>query len=125
MDDSAAEISAAVPPADKYIIDDTPLTQQEEEMIAKIESKESQPPSSTITSSVSPSRKKRKRPNSASPYLTPSRLRSSVKVTARPMDAGYTSNGNHTFRQEQSSGAAGITPSAVTAIAGVSFPKSV
>ncbi len=85
---------------DKYKIDDTPLTQEEEEEIAKIEG--SQPTSSTLPpSSISPSRKKRKRANSASPHLTPSRLRSSVRVTSRALDAGYKPNSNHSFRQEQ------------------------
>ena len=87
-------------PVDGYPIDDTPLTKEEEEEIAKIEG--SQPNASIAhpPSPASPTRKKRKRANSASPHLTPSRLRSSVRVTTRAMDAGYKPNSKHTFRQE-------------------------
>ena len=76
-------------PEDKYDIDDAPLTQEEEAEIAKMEG--SQPPTSATPSSASasPSRKKRKRPDSASPHLTPTRLR-------------YKPNSKHSFRQEQS-----------------------
>ncbi|KJA14941.1 hypothetical protein HYPSUDRAFT_208298 [Hypholoma sublateritium FD-334 SS-4] len=105
MDDSVVDYPAAASPTDKYDIDDTPLTQEEEEVVAKME--ESHPTTSNIPPSVSPSRKKRKRASSASPHLTPSRLRSSVKVTARAMDAGYKPNSNHSFRQELPSDTAG------------------
>ncbi len=91
MDDSTADATATAQ-ADKYDADDTPLTQEEEEEIAKIEASQPSP-------GISPSRKKRKRANSASPHLTPSRLRSSVKVTSRAMDAGYKPNSSHSFRQ--------------------------
>ncbi|KJA25424.1 hypothetical protein HYPSUDRAFT_199591 [Hypholoma sublateritium FD-334 SS-4] len=124
MDDSVVDSPAAASPTDKYDIDDTPLTQEEEEVVAKME--ESYPTSSNVPPSVSPSRKKRKRASSASPHLTPSRLRSSVKVTARAMDAGYKPNNNHSFRQELPSDTAGSAPSnseAIVAGADHSWPS--
>ena len=124
MDDSTADATATTQ-ADKYDADDTPLTQEEEEEIAKIEA--SQPTLSTMPSpGISPSRKKRKRANSASPHLTPSRLRSSVKVTSRAMDAGYKPNSSHSFRQEQPSAAADSSTSEAIAGSGhhgVLFPR--
>lgn len=96
MDASTTDPAAAV--ADDYSVDDAPLSQAEHDMLLKMEGVD---PPVPIPPSVSPSRKKRKRANSASPHLTPSRLRASVKVTARAMDAGYKPNSSHSFRQEQ------------------------
>lgn len=99
-----AERSSTAP--DKYDLelDNAPLTQEEEEVLAKIEENYPIQQPSRASPSNSPSRKKRKRAPSASPHLTPSRLRSSVKPTARALDAGYKPNNRHSFRQESSSG---------------------
>ncbi|KAF9479009.1 hypothetical protein BDN70DRAFT_895302 [Pholiota conissans] len=82
------------------LLDDGPLSLEEEAAILQMES--ALPPKNTSSggaSSGSPTPKKRRRDRSASPLITPSRLRGSVKPSARALDAGYRPSTGHRFRQ--------------------------
>lgn len=75
------------------LLEDTPLTQEEEAVLSQMDEPHNPP---ALVQNATPKRRKR----SASPYITPSRLRSSVKPTARALDAGYKPNTSHQFRQK-------------------------
>lgn len=85
---------------------DAPLSQEEEAIISQIEAKHTVVPASTNSPASSPARKKRKRGVSASPNASPSpyKLRGSVKLTERALNAGYRANTSHIFRQDPSGG---------------------
>jgi hypothetical protein len=106
MSSSSTERSGTASSTDQYdmALDDAPLTQEEEAAISQIEkgAVPSQPPRTSPSST--PALKKRKRGRSASPHITPSRLRSAMKPTARALDAGFKPNTSHSFRQEPSLG---------------------
>lgn len=84
---------------------DAPLTQEEEAVLSQIEAKHTTVQSAPTTSPAnSPTRKKRKRGASISPNTSPSpyKLRGSVKLTKRALNAGYKPNTSHIFRQDPS-----------------------
>ncbi|KAF8178003.1 hypothetical protein BJ912DRAFT_1063344 [Pholiota molesta] len=99
MPRSTAGRSSLAPSIDDYG-DEAPLTQEEMEALSQMEA--ASQPTNPKESDPSPP-KKRKRGLSASPHLTPTRLRTNVKPTACAAGAGYKANTSHVFRQDLSS----------------------
>lgn len=98
MPRSTAGRSSVAPSINDYG-DEAPLTQEEIEVLSKMEA--ASRPSDLKESDPSPP-KKRRHSLSASPHLTPSRLCSSVKPTVHAVDAGYKANTSHAFHQDLS-----------------------